>query len=153
MDKIVEIARFTYPADAQPLMALLRSEGIECYLRNELSSQIMAGYVDVGGARVEILECDVPRAMKIMEEGGYDLPREDEQAEPVEQVAGFARHIPFLRKYPLEKQIMILFVIIAVFLAAPALVTRTGPWYNSTAPRRGAYFIKLNKCNQWHAER
>ena len=93
MDKIVEIARFTYPADAQPLMALLRSEGIECYLRNELSSQIMAGYVDVGGAR------------------------EDEQAEPVEQVAGFARHIPFLRKYPLEKQIMILFVIIAVFLA------------------------------------
>ena len=35
MDKIVEIARFTYPADAQPLMALLRSEGIECYLRNE----------------------------------------------------------------------------------------------------------------------
>ena len=80
MDKIVEIARFTYPADAQPLMALLRSEGIECYLRNELSSQIMAGYVDVGGARVEILESDVPRAMKIMEEGGYDLPREDELA-------------------------------------------------------------------------
>ena len=99
MDKIVEIARFTYPADAQPLMALLRSEGIECYLRNELSSQIMAGYVDVGGARVEILESDVPRAMKIMEEGGYDLPREDEQAEPVEKVAGFARHIPFIRKY------------------------------------------------------
>ena len=65
MDKIVEIARFTYPADAQPLMALLRSEGIECYLRNELSSQIMAGYVDVGGARVEILESDVPRAMKL----------------------------------------------------------------------------------------
>ena len=117
MDKIVEIARFTYPADAQPLMALLRSEGIECYLRNELSSQIMAGYVDVGGARVEILESDVPRAMKIMEEGGYALPREYEHAEPVEQVAGFARHIPFLRKYPLEKQIMILFVIIAVFLA------------------------------------
>ena len=26
MDKIVEIARFTYPADAQPLMALLRSD-------------------------------------------------------------------------------------------------------------------------------
>ena len=113
MDKIVEIARFTYPADAQPLMALLRSEGIECYLRNELSSQIMAGYVDVGGARVEILESDVPRAMKIMEEGGYDLPREDEQAEPVEHscLFGFGDLL------------------------------------------RIAYFIKLNKCNQWHAER
>lgn len=117
MDKIVEIARFTYPAEAQPLMALLRSEGIACYLRNELSSQIMAGYVDVGGARVEILESDVPRAMEILKEGGYPLPGEDEQAEPIEQVAGLARHIPFLRKYPLEKQIMILFVIVALFLA------------------------------------
>ena len=118
MDKIVEIARFTYPADAQPLMALLRSEGIECYLRNELSSQIMAGYVDVGGARVEILESDVPRAMKIMEEGGYDLPREDEQAEPVEQVAGFARHIPFLRKYPLEKQIIAVFLALVIYFGS-----------------------------------
>ena len=97
MDKIVEIARFTYPADAQPLMALLRSEGIECYLRNELSSQIMAGYVDVGGARVEILECDVPRAMKIMEEGGYDLPREDGclmlHAACIQRNDQFRRHI------------------------------------------------------------
>ncbi len=101
----------------------------------------MAGYVDVGGARVEILESDVPRAMKIMRrKAGYDLPREDEQAEPVEQVAGFARHIPFLRKYPLEKQIMILFVIIAVFFGFGDLL-------------RIAYFLKLNKCNQWHAER
>ena len=117
MDKIVEIARFAYRNSFNMAFTMFGPEGIECYLRNELSSQIMAGYVDVGGARVEILESDVPRAMKIMEEGGYDLPREDEQAEPVEQVAGFARHIPFLRKYPLEKQIMILFVIIAVFLA------------------------------------
>lgn len=117
MDKIVEIARFTYPADAQPLMALLRSEGIECYLRNELTTQIMAGYADVGGARVEILESDVAHALEIMEEGGYAIPREDEQAEPIKHMAGIARHIPFLRGYALEKQIMILFVIVAVFLA------------------------------------
>lgn len=118
MDKIVEIARFTYPAEAQSLIALLRSEGIECYLRNEYSTQVMAGYVDVGGARVEILESDVPRAMEIMKEGGYPIPDENEQAEPVEQIAGWARRIPFLRDYSLEKQIMILFVIVAVALAA-----------------------------------
>lgn len=118
MDKIVEIARFTYPAEAQPLMALLRSEGIECYLRNEYSSQVMAGYVDIGGARVEILESDVPRAMEIMKEGGYPIPDVDEQAEAVGEIAGWTRHIPFLRGLPLEKQIMILFIIIAVLLAA-----------------------------------
>ena len=71
MDKMVEIARFTYPSEAGPLMALLESEGIECYLRNELTSQLMAGYVDVGGARLEILEKDYDRALELMREGGY----------------------------------------------------------------------------------
>lgn len=117
MDRMVEIARFQYPAEAQTLMALLRSEGIECYLRNELSSQIMAGYADVGGARVEILEVDVPRALEIMIEGGYSIPSEDEEPEQIRAVASWTRHIPFLKKFTLEKQIFFLFIIIAVFLA------------------------------------
>lgn len=116
MDKMVEIARFQYPAEAQTLIALLKSEGIECYLRNEYTSQLYASYVDVGGARVEILESDVPEALEIMKVGGYDIPGEDEEAEQIQVVAGWARHIPFLRNYTLEKQIVILFVIIAVFL-------------------------------------
>lgn len=116
-DKMVEIARFQYPAEAQTLMALLKSEGIECYLRNEYSSQMFASYVDVGDARVEILESDVPQALEVMKGGGYDVPAEDEEAEPIRVVAGWARHIPFLRNLALEKQIVFLFVFIAVFLA------------------------------------
>lgn len=116
MDKMVEIARFQYPAEAQTLIALLKSEGIECYLRNEYTSQLYASYVDVGGARVEILESDVPEALEIMKTGGYDIPEEDEEAEQIQVVAGWARHISFLRNYTLEKQIVILFVIIAVLL-------------------------------------
>lgn len=116
-DKMVEIARFQYPAEALTLMALLQSEGIECYLRNELSSQLMAGYIDVGGARVEILESDVARALEVMEAGGYDIPSEDEEAAQIRTVSGWTRHIPFLRNYALEKQIVILFLIIAVLLA------------------------------------
>lgn len=114
---MVEIARFQYPAEAQTLMALLKSEGIECYLRNEYSSQMFASYVDVGDARVEILESDVPQALEVMKEGGYDVPAEDEEAEQIRAVAGWARHIPFLRNLALEKQIVFLFVFIAVFLA------------------------------------
>lgn len=116
-DKIVEIARFQQPAEAQTLIALLKSEGIECYLRNELSSQLMAGYLDVGGARIEILESDVARALEVMEAGGYDIPLEDEEADQIQTVGGWTRHIPFLRNFALEKQIVIFFMIIAIFLA------------------------------------
>lgn len=117
MDKIVEIARFAHPAEAQILITLLKSEGIECYLRNELTTQLMAGYVDVGGARIEILESDVPHALEIMKAGGFEIPSEDEEAEEINKVAGWTRHIPFLRKYPLEKQIIFFFILIAVLLA------------------------------------
>lgn len=119
MDKMVEIARFQYPAEAQTLIALLKSEGIDCYLRNEISSQVLAGYVDIGGARLEILDSDLTRALQIMEEGGYlqQEEAESEDGDQIETIAGWARHIPFLRHYSLEKQIMILFVLIAVLLA------------------------------------
>ena len=58
----------------------------------------------------------VEQAMQIMEANGYEIPSEDEEPEQIQVVAGWARHIPFLRNYTLEKQIVILFVIIAVFL-------------------------------------
>ncbi|MDH6358150.1 DUF2007 domain-containing protein [Parabacteroides sp. PF5-9] len=117
MEKMVELARFTYPAEAQTLVALLKSEGIDCYIRNEFSSQVMAGYVDVGGARVETLESNIPRALEIMQDNGYEIPREDEQPDQVKAVANWARHIPFLRNYALEKQILLLFLLIAIIIA------------------------------------
>lgn len=117
MDKMVEIARFQYPAEAQALMALLRSEGIDCYLRNEYSSQVMAGYVDVGGARVEILESEVQHALEVMKDGGYELPDENEASPALHAASGLGGRIPWIRNFPLEKQLVILFGLIAVLLA------------------------------------
>ncbi|MDR2810302.1 MAG: DUF2007 domain-containing protein [Tannerellaceae bacterium] len=115
-DKMVEIARFLYPAEAQTLIALLKSEGIACYLRNEYSSQVMAGCVDMGGARVELLESDVSRALEVMKAGGFLLPEEDEEPEEIQAVAGWASRVPWLRNLTLEKQILFLLLFLAVCL-------------------------------------
>jgi hypothetical protein len=74
----------------------------------------MRGYVDVGGARVELLESEVPHALEVMAVNGYDIPDENEELEQIRTVAGWARHIPFLRNLSLEKQILFLFILIAV---------------------------------------
>ena len=115
-DKIVEIARFYEPEEAQILESLLKSEGIKCYLRNEYTSQVMYP-TNMGGIRVELLESEVPRAMEIMEANGYEFPKEDEEVEQIQAVSGWARHIPFLRRLPLERQIIVFFILVAVFLA------------------------------------
>lgn len=116
MDRMVEIAVFSYPADAQTLMALLRSEGIECFLRNELTTQIMAGYVDVGGARLEILEKDLPHAIEIMRENGYPLPS-DGTKEYTRRLKLLDICFPFLKKQRPEVRILVAFASVAVVLA------------------------------------
>ena len=71
----------------------------------------------MGGIRIELLESEVPRAMEILEANGYELPEEGEEAEELQAVSGWARHVPFLRHLPLERQIIVLFILVAVFLA------------------------------------
>lgn len=115
-EKMVEIARFTNPDEAQLLVALLKSEGIDCYVRNEISNRIVAGYLDIGGSRVELLEGSVQRALEIMQENGYEIPDENEQSPGLKTVSGLASHIPFLKNFPLEKQIFYFLIFIALFL-------------------------------------
>ena len=94
-DKVVEIARFQHPEEAQMLLSLLQSEGIDCYLRNELTTQIMP-WVDMGGVRVELLESNVPRALEIMEEHGYEIPGEEEQPPHVRSFSNSKKAIVFI---------------------------------------------------------
>jgi hypothetical protein len=74
-DKMIEIARFQQATDAEILASLLRSEGVECCVRNGLSSSAMFGN-ESGGAKVELLEKDALRAAEIMKDHGYEAPAE-----------------------------------------------------------------------------
>ncbi|MDF9828877.1 DUF2007 domain-containing protein [Parabacteroides sp. PF5-6] len=115
-ERMVEIARFSKVDQARMLVSLLQSEEIDCYINNEYTTQVFAGLADMGGARVEVLESDVKRAMEVMEANGYEIPGEDELPDQVQTVSNWTRHIPFLRNLPLEKQILFFFILIAVCL-------------------------------------
>jgi hypothetical protein len=79
-DKMVELTRFTNPTEAEILVSLLHSEGIDCYVRDAILSQEFMGYADIGGAKVELLLKDVARAKQIMREHGYEVADESEEA-------------------------------------------------------------------------
>ena len=57
-DIVIEIARFEHMTEAEMLVSLLKSEGIECYVRDSISSSNFFGSVDIGGAKVELLKKD-----------------------------------------------------------------------------------------------
>ena len=107
MEKVVEIANFQHPEKAELLASILQAEGVECYVRNGVSSRVMRGYVDIG-ACVDVLESDVPLALEIMKETGYALPDNELKAEYEAGNTGLARRIPLLRNLSFEKQLIII---------------------------------------------
>ena len=117
MDKMVEIARFQNQAEAFMLRSLLESEGIECYLKDEIINQMYGGFVDFGGIKVQVMEDQVPHAMDVMQANGHELPKEDEAIAPLAPMSGFVGKIPFLRKFALEKQLLIILIVTALLLA------------------------------------
>lgn len=110
-DRIIEIARFYEPEKAQMLESLLKSEGINCYLRNEYSSQVMYP-ADMGGIRVELLESDAPRALAIMQANGYS----DEKADKAPAATGWGRHIPLLNGLSPKKRWAVLLVVFLIWI-------------------------------------
>ena len=130
-DKIVEIARFYEPEAAQMIESLLKSEGVNCYLRNEYTSRIQYP-ANVGGIRIELLESEVPRAKEILE------ARRRGRAAPSRFRLGTPRSVPPT--------------------SAPRKTDHRSFYPCSRIPGLGhllrlACFIQLNNCKLWHAER
>jgi hypothetical protein len=77
--------RFTQISEAEMLVNLLKSEGIDCYARDSFISEIYRG-VDLGGVKVELLEKDRQRALEIMKDYGYKISNRNPDAQDSEIV-------------------------------------------------------------------
>lgn len=119
MDNLVEIACFKDSMQAQVLVSLLRSEGIECTLRNELVSQVLGWYVGSNGVCVDVMEADAPQALALMNE--HEFPVEDfaaEEASRIERLTSWTDKIPGMNRLPAVWRVVLLFVVVALGLTA-----------------------------------
>lgn len=115
-DKMVELTRFTNPTEAGLLVSLLQSEGIDCYVRDAILSQGFMGYADIGGAKVELLLKDVVRAKQIMQEHGYEVSDELEEAIESEN-AGMLNAEYEKNKAKLAKRMTVIVICLLIVLA------------------------------------
>ena len=77
-DKVIEIARFEHTTEAEMLANLLKSEGVECYVRDSISNSNFFRSIDIGSAKVELLKKDARRALEIMKVYNYEIPEDFE---------------------------------------------------------------------------
>lgn len=72
MSKWVTIQKFTYPQEASVAQAKLQSMGIEAFLQDELTVQVISVYSNaMGGVKLQVPEEQYEDARKILIDGGF----------------------------------------------------------------------------------
>lgn len=72
MDNFKTIITFTFPQDAYLAKAFLESEGIEIFLKDELTVQVHPFYSNaIGGVKLQVKESDFENGLVVLEKGGY----------------------------------------------------------------------------------
>ena len=67
-EALITVANFSHPTEADPVVAWLESEGIECFLTNEHTVTMNWLYSNaIGGVGVQVKAADVERANEILQ--------------------------------------------------------------------------------------
>ncbi len=67
-ENLITVANFSHPTEADPVVAWLESEGIECFLTNEHTVTMNWLYSNaIGGVGVQVKVADVERANEILQ--------------------------------------------------------------------------------------
>jgi hypothetical protein len=75
----ITVLTFNYPYEVAIVRGRLESEGIECFVKDELTVQVQPFYSNaIGGVKLQVKECDLKQAVEILEEAGY-ITKEDLQ--------------------------------------------------------------------------
>lgn len=78
-DRYTTVLTFTYPYEVVIVRGRLESEGIECFVQDELTVQVNPFYSNaIGGVKLQVRERDLKQAVEILKETGY-LKDEDLQ--------------------------------------------------------------------------
>ena len=114
----VTVATFTYPPQAAILKGRLESEGIECFLKDELTTQVNPFYSNaIGGVKLQVWQEDAPQAIALLKEWGYPVDDGDKGFEEcATKMVRYTQKIPLINKYPIEKRYTILLLILALVL-------------------------------------
>lgn len=135
MSKWITIKTFTLPTDAAVLRTRLESEGIECFVTNEITAQVNLFLSNaVGGVQLQVKEEDWNDAMAILKEGGYYIEEDTKPSKAWIKIDRITSKIPLLNKASLLLRLLIIIglivgilVSILVFTTLPSAANRFTP--------------------------
>ena len=115
----ITIKTFTYPHEAAVLFSKLESEGIECFLKDELTTQINPFYSNaIGGVKLQVRVNDFERASQILTDGGYPPDEKIEVSKSYLKLDSITSKIPFIKNMRLELRLSIIIPTILIIIVS-----------------------------------
>lgn len=129
MGDFVTVLTMSYPQQLYIIKGRLESEGIECFIKDELTVQSNNLWSNaVGGVKLQVQKKDVERAVALLTELGYII-NEPVQVDLLTKADAKTSGIPFLKNINVINRIIILTVLLIAlvttlcyFILRPLLV-------------------------------
>jgi Ni,Fe-hydrogenase III large subunit len=109
MNNLKTVITIELPHDAHLVKTKLESEGIQAFLKDELTVQV-DNYTSnaIGGIQLQVLEKDIDNAKSILKELGYITHKSRQENTQTPFLAGLTSRIPIIGKLAYELRILIL---------------------------------------------
>lgn len=111
MNDLITVVAFTYPHELAIVKGRLESEGIECFVKDEMTIQVHNFYSNaIGGVKLQVKNSDVENAIEILKEGGYINESDLQPPTILIKLEELTKNIPYINKVRVELRLMILTV-------------------------------------------
>ncbi len=124
MDTLITAITFTFPHEAHLAKAKLESEGVEVFIKDEMTIQVHNFYSNaIGGVKLQVRSDDVDNAHRILVESGYIQEHESKQNKLLTKLDRWTSKLPLIGNLRVELKLLIsVFVLLIVVVVSIVLV-------------------------------
>ena len=120
MNNWTTILTFEFPSEAIVITSLLESEGIECYLKDELTAQVNPFYSNaIGGVKLQVKESDLRDAFTVLKQAGYRHEPAKTVSETAIKIDRFTSKIPLFGTLEFIPRMMLL---VSIIIGVPMFI-------------------------------
>ena len=121
MSQFITVTSFLLIQDAYMAKSFLESEGIEVFLKDELSTQVNPHYSNTfDGVKLQVIDSEAERALKLLIEAGY--VKSNNLSNSSIFTNSFTQKIPLINKLPIDMQLPAFITLILLIILIPTLL-------------------------------
>ncbi|NLC49293.1 MAG: DUF2007 domain-containing protein [Bacteroidales bacterium] len=108
MDHLITVISFTYPHEAHLAKGKLQSEGVEVFIKDEMTTQVNNFYSNaIGGVKLQVRSADFDIAHSILIESGYIQEHAQKPNKLLIKLDRWTSVWPLIGRLPIELRVLI----------------------------------------------